>query len=351
MSKKILHLPYNQGNISTCLRVGEQAFKAQSTLASAPNIYAENSDITLSVAPWLSWRSVGVFINALQMNVLLFNYGSSLIDPPWRKHFLLDLPFYPKRIKKAMIFQGSDSRIAYPEAVLESREMEKTLGYTLSRTTADGLIPEAQIERKLARINKISSYVDRVFYVNPDLAAALGDDAEFMPYPVLLPPSSASSSVASRKPMRVLHLSTNRVLKGTGLIEAALKQAQKHANIETRILVKTTRAKAIEGIEWADVVIDQMCLGWYGMQAVEALARGKPVLCWLKDEDVLRNLPKYQNMPSGFINVTHDKIAQAIVSLADNPEKRQALSIAGTGFVRDIHDPFTVVKNAYGDWL
>ena len=43
----------------------------------------------------------------------------------------------------------------------------------------------------------------------------------------------------------------------------------------------------------ADVVVDQLFMGWYGMVAVEAMALGKPVLCYVRPdfEDRLERCP------------------------------------------------------------
>jgi hypothetical protein len=43
--------------------------------------------------------------------------------------------------------------------------------------------------------------------------------------------------------------------------------------------------------EKADLLVDQLLAGWYGGVAVEFMALGKPVVCYLRESD-LRFLPE-----------------------------------------------------------
>jgi len=38
--------------------------------------------------------------------------------------------------------------------------------------------------------------------------------------------------------------------------------------------------------ETADLLVDQLLTGWYGAVAVEMMALGKPVVCYLREDDL-----------------------------------------------------------------
>src|SRR4029079_16574843 len=86
-------------------------------------------------------------------------------------------------------------------------------------------------------------------------------------------------------PRLVLHAPTNRLIKGTRYVERAYDAL--------RARFGATRFETVEQVPWAalrdrmaeaDVVVDQVFMGWYGMVAVEARAMGKPVLCFIRPD-------------------------------------------------------------------
>jgi len=353
--QRVLHLPYNQGNFIACIRQAEDELGADNHLLAYSNPFADPPDTVLSNSLVQRLRA---FWALRKYDVAVFNYGASLFDPPYRKHFLLDLPLFPRRLKTAMIFQGSDIRTRYPKAIAQSRAYEIASGAMLSKQTNDGFIPEEEIERKRARAVKIDAHIDRLFYFNPDLAYSLPGRAKFLRYPYQMldaNPVVNDVSVSVDRPLRVLHLSTNRVLKGTGLIERAFGVAQARVSaktpIQTKVLVRVPRAEALAALEWADIVVDQLGLGWYGMQALEALARGKPVLCNINAADWEKHMPNTELSQTGFVHVTSDTLADEMAELAENTVRLKKLSVSGPNFVRYAHDAKTIIADAYGDWL
>lgn len=350
---KIVHLPYNYGSAITALKYAEEKLGATSSVLAHQNKFIEKPDHILSRMPWKNPLNWLYFIKARNADILVFNGGSSLIDPPLTKIFLCDLPFYKKVPHKAVIFQGSDIRIHYPEAIIESRIHELSLGRKLSDGTPNGLISKFEIERKTRRVEKFGKHVDRFLYFNPDLSNILPSSARFVPYPIW---QSEKTNVPKNlydgsRPLRVLHTSTNRVLKGTGLIELALRTAKTISNIDVKILVRTDKKSVFDAMNWADVLVDQMCLGWYGAQAAEALELGLPVFCNINQKAFDELFPNYLDKMTGFINTDHKNLPDSISNLSADPEQYRLLSQAARNFVKDVHDPRKSVEIAYGDWL
>lgn len=351
MPTKITHLPYNQGNLITALQYAEREMGAESTSIAWRNPFVDSPNILLPKNYRRRVRTLKLYRNIRRSDILAFNFGSSFFDTPSRHKFLLDLPYYPRTQKRMMFYQGSDARICYRECILESREYERSLGHDIQDVTNDGFISKEEISLKRKRVGKADKYVHRMFYLNPDLSVGLPERAIFLPYPYPHRNKPISKKIELRHPLRVLHLSTNRVLKGTGLIERALKEAKKSLPIDVKVCVRVPRLEAMQALKWADIFIDQVGIGWYGMQAVEALSLGKIVICSIDHNHWAKHMPDYNNKLSGIINSTHRDIPDVLARLSDSPELRRSLSIAAQNFVKEVHDPIKVVRGSYGDWI
>ncbi|MGE4398775.1 MAG: hypothetical protein AB7D29_04545 [Campylobacterales bacterium] len=83
----------------------------------------------------------------------------------------------------------------------------------------------------------------------------------------------------------IVHAPNHRALKGTpALVKAVDELKLEGFNIELRLLEKLPNSAVLTEIKNADLVADQFVIGWYGMFAVEAMAAGKPVLCYLRED-------------------------------------------------------------------
>ncbi|MGV3628267.1 MAG: hypothetical protein ACO1PN_11350 [Betaproteobacteria bacterium] len=85
--------------------------------------------------------------------------------------------------------------------------------------------------------------------------------------------------------LRILHAPNHKNIKGTRFFEEAVSQLRKEG-----ILVELVMAQGLPNselrrlIEDCDVVADQLIIGWYAMFAIEGMAMGKPVLCYVRDD-------------------------------------------------------------------
>ncbi len=71
-------------------------------------------------------------------------------------------------------------------------------------------------------------------------------------------------------------------MKGTEIIEKTFQKLQKkYKSVEFKILEKISHEKLLEEMASSDIVVDQLLIGWYGGQAVEAMAMGKIVMSFL----------------------------------------------------------------------
>ena len=94
-----------------------------------------------------------------------------------------------------------------------------------------------------------------------------------------VPEKCPKSRKMPKKP-RVLHAPSAPICKGTKYVDAEMKKV----GWEYIKLIGADREKVQEEIKKADIVIDQLMLGEFGLVTIEALAQGKPVLCYVRRE-------------------------------------------------------------------
>lgn len=83
----------------------------------------------------------------------------------------------------------------------------------------------------------------------------------------------------------ILHAPNHRTIKGTQFFIKAVDELKKEGlPVELRIMEKMHNSEVHKAICEADIIADQLVIGWYAMFAIEAMACGKPVLCYLKEE-------------------------------------------------------------------
>ena len=110
-----------------------------------------------------------------------------------------------------------------------------------------------------------------------------------MPDAEVVPPGIDLSEYAPRPPTDrrapvVVHAPSSRRRKGTEHVIAACEQLP----VDLQIVEGLHHDEARKLYEGADIVVDQLNAGWYGLFAIEAMALGKPVVTFLHDEAVAR---------------------------------------------------------------
>jgi hypothetical protein len=85
--------------------------------------------------------------------------------------------------------------------------------------------------------------------------------------------------------LKIFHAPNHKSIKGTKYFVSAVESLKRDGfDIELIILQKVPNEIIKEMILTADIIADQLVIGWYGMFAVEAMAMGKPVLCYIRPD-------------------------------------------------------------------
>ena len=95
--------------------------------------------------------------------------------------------------------------------------------------------------------------------------------------------------------------------------------------------------EAVERYRRADIVVDQLNAGWYGLFAIEAMALGKPVVTFLHEEAVRRTEEAF-GVPVPIVNATKETLVDVLRPLVDDAEERQRRGEASRAYVEAVHD-------------
>jgi hypothetical protein len=87
--------------------------------------------------------------------------------------------------------------------------------------------------------------------------------------------------------LRVVHIPNHAYFKGTAYLMEAIERLKKEgAPIELQYLTGITNSEVLSAMREADIVVDQLIGGYFGLTALEAMALGKPVIVYLRDHSL-----------------------------------------------------------------
>lgn len=153
---------------------------------------------------------------------------------------------------------------------------------------------------------------------------------------------------AGTRPL-IVHVPTAPVAKGTAAVLKVIERLKSGCEFEFELLHGLPHDEAIRRMRRADVVIDQLALGDRGMVSLEAMALGKPVLCYIKPA-----LAALYPAEMPVVNATPDSLADLLAELIGNPARRHELGQRGRTFMEQHFQPEALVaalQDIYRDVL
>jgi glycosyltransferase involved in cell wall biosynthesis len=136
-----------------------------------------------------------------------------------------------------------------------------------------------------------------------------------------------------RKRPIVVHAPSSRRRKGTEHVVSACEGLA----VELDVVEGVHHAEARRRYERADIVVDQLNAGWYGIFALEAMALGKPVLSYLRPEAV-QETGRAFGVEIPIVRVTKETLRDRIAELAAAPGGRRRIGAASRAYVERVHD-------------
>ena len=164
------------------------------------------------------------------------------------------------------------------------------------------------------------------------------DAARWVPEAEVVPPGIDVSGFTLTPPSDrtrpvVVHAPSNRAKKGTADVIAACEGL----GVELEIVEGLHHDEARRRYERADIVVDQLRAGWYGLFAIEAMALGKPVVSFLHEEAVRRTEAAF-GVRVPIVRATAETLADALRPLIDQREERRRLGAESRAYVEQVHD-------------
>jgi glycosyltransferase involved in cell wall biosynthesis len=95
--------------------------------------------------------------------------------------------------------------------------------------------------------------------------------------------------------------------------------------------------EAFERYREADIVVDQLNSGWYGVFAIECMALGKPVVGHLHEEAARRTEQAF-GMPVPIVRATKDDLRAQLETLVASVAERRRVGDASRAYAERVHD-------------
>lgn len=227
----------------------------------------------------------------------------------------------------ALLSHGSDLRVPSDHA---RRHPHSPFADASDPTTV-------KLERQARRNRDLLARFDGpVFVSTPDLL----DDAPhatWCPTVVDVHTWSSAAPVLERPVPRVVHIPSSAGLKGSAHIDAALAPLAAAGVIEYRRLQGVDRATLQAEYEAADLVIDQVAIGLYGVAAIEALTAGRVVLAYLGDT-VRTRIHEATGRAVPIIETTADTVRADVEAVLADRDSARAVAASGPAYAAAVHD-------------
>lgn len=323
---RILHAPRNiagQGSdmVAALRRLGHHA----ELWEDVPDAFGRPADRHLALDPLDARATVDAILAAARdFDVVHFHYARTLV--PWRGILppYWDLPVLRGLgVKVFFTFHGTDARI------------ERLHGTVNPWSHAFGPPAPPEDDRTEKTIQVIRTYASGMFVVSMNYLAYV-PDAVYMPRVIDLGAWPETPPRRHARPVLV-HAPTRRSTKGTELLLAALEVLRAEGlDFELRLLEGVPHAQVREVLADADVLVDNLVGGSYGIVSLEAMASGAVAVSNYTDA-VRRAHP---DLP--VVHADPDTIATVLRPLLGSADARAAIAARGRPFVAATHAADTV---------
>lgn len=137
------------------------------------------------------------------------------------------------------------------------------------------------------------------------------------------------------KSLTIIHAPSAYHIKGTAFIEEAITNLRiKYPFITYKRLHGVAKTDIISQLVNADIVIDQMLVGYYGVLAVEAMALAKPVVCYIRP-DLWENMKNH----CPIVNANPDTLEEIVESLINDKKRLIEIGRKSREYALEYHSP------------
>lgn len=311
-------------------------------------------------------RLVCILFIASRYDIIHYNFGMTIANPfcssspeehrvrQLLKHIysfyryylnLFELNFYVILGKKLFVtYQGDDAR--------QGDYCLQKFKISIADQVDENYYSKESDKFKRNMITILDKFCYKIYSVNPDLLHVLPKDTQFIPYShISLRDWSPCYTQTHISPLRICHAPSHRKVKGTDIILEICDRLKIQGYKFDLILIEgKSHSEARKIYETVDIIIDQIFGGWYGGLAVEAMALGKPVIVYIREED-LQFIPQEMAEDLPFIRADPQNLEQVLIKVLTMP-RQDLLSIAqkSRDFVEKWHDPLKIAEQIKRDY-
>ena len=286
-----------------------------------------------------SWRRAQTRALTRNYTHVIVESARPLFGDALGRNLLEELPRLRSRgVPVALVFHGSDIR-------LPSRHAANS-PWSPFREGLMELTPvlEASVRKTSALIANLDL---PVFVSTPDLLLDL-PTADWLP--VVVDPEAWRTQ---RRPLSghdlpiVAHAPSRAILKGSDLIDPILDRLEEEGLLRYR-RVQGVPSQEMPGVyKDADIVIDQVRLGIYGVAACEAMAAGRIVVSHVS-EQVRDHVLAATGLALPIVETSPDELESTIRAIIANPADYRDTAAAGVEFVEAVHSGALSAENLRG---
>ena len=164
------------------------------------------------------------------------------------------------------------------------------------------------------------------------------DAIRWVPEAEMIPPGIDVSVIEPAPPTDrarpvILHAPSSRRRKGTEEVIAACEGL----DADLMLVEGLHHDEAFERYREADIVVDQLNAGWYGLFAIECMALGKPVVTFLHQDAVART-EKELGTRVPIVSATRDTLRTQLEPLVASAAERRRIGTESRAYVEQVHD-------------
>jgi hypothetical protein len=353
---KVLHGPFNIGNQPWGLSRAERRLGCRSDLVVRTGTWLKYPadrvlcDDSASLRK-KTFRSAQFGLSAvLNYDVLHYYFGQTFLYPGYgisakrlgarllNRLMTLDLALAQAfGRKKFMTLQGCDIRLAG-----EGNKRNQWTMCAQGRCSVYQTCIDVLDERRRYLISDVLPLFDRVFYLNPELGHVV-PSGQFLPYAnVEIERFTPQFPLNEGRP-RIVHAPSDGSIKGTPMILDALEQLRIRYDFDLILVEKKTHEEALAIYRSADIAIDQVLAGWYGGFAVEMMAMGKPVACYIREQD-MKFVPEAMKYDMPIFKINPGRLIEDIAAILDRRAEWPHRGRMSRSYVERWHNPDTIAK-------
>lgn len=254
----------------------------------------------------------------------------TLVYPPGGFGFFngYDLPY----------IKGSGAKLVYGFTGYDLRRKSVEMERNPHSPWHHGLQLQVNEDHQLRYLDYLRQWVDCFVVTDPEMQSYL-PEAEILPRALDLKQFAFVGVERPRRPL-VVHSPSDRVMKGSDHVIQAVEELQAEGlDFEFKLIEQMDHSEAAEWLRRADVIVDQVRIGWYGVAAVEGMALGKPVIAYLLDHARERMTPEVP-----VVNASPDTLKHRLGDLVRDADLRLELAEKGRAFAEQVHDIDKVVE-------